>query len=182
MGRQWTINSLPTFVLRARFFWLAAALCIGASSMHATEYATKTPEQEEPVSVDMLAPSAVTPPPYVYQVSARPDPFKPFVAPQRVDPNELLDDTRELTGMQLFEPGQLSLVGILDTPRGRVAMVEDVTKKGYLLREGVLLGRYGKVTEIGRDQVVITETAYTRGGEEITTVVAMKLQKDGEGQ
>ena len=122
------------------------------------------------------------PPLYEYQLTARPDPFKPFIAPKAVDANELVDVERELSGMQLFEPGQLTLVAVMDTPGGRVAMVEDVTKKGYLLREGILIGRFGKVTEIRRDQVVVTETAHTRGGEEIKTVVAMKLKRDGEGQ
>lgn len=121
-------------------------------------------------------------PPYEYRLAARPDPFKPFIALQKVNPNELVDDDRELSGMQLFEPGQLSLVAVMDTPRGRLAMVEDVTKKGYLLREGVYIGRNGQVTEIRRDQVIVTETARTRGGEEIKTLVSMKLKRDGEGQ
>ena len=70
----------------------------------------------------------------------------------------------------------------MNTSNGRVAMVEDVTKKGYTIKEGILIGKYGEVTEIGRDQVIVTETAHTRGGEEIKTVVAMKLKRDGEGQ
>ncbi len=119
---------------------------------------------------------------YQYQLTGRPDPFKPFIAPKTVNPSDLVDDNKELTGMQLFEPGQLSLVAIMDTPRGRVAMVEDVTKKGYMLRKGILIGRNGEVTDIMKDQVVVTETARTRGGDEIKTVVSMKLKRDGEGQ
>ena len=124
-----------------------------------------------------------TPPPYEYLVTSRPDPFKPFIAPKSVNPNEIVsDDDGELTGMRLFEPAQLSLVGVMETPRGRIAMVEDVTKKGYKIIEGQLIGRRGKVTEIQKDQVIVTETARTRGGEEIKTVVSMKLKRDGEGK
>ncbi len=119
---------------------------------------------------------------YQYQLTGRADPFKPFIAPKTVNPNDLVDDNKELTGMQLFEPGQLSLVAIMDTPSGRIAMVEDVTKKGYMLRKGILIGRNGEVTEIMKDQVVVTETAHTRGGDEIKTVVSMKLKRDGESQ
>lgn len=119
---------------------------------------------------------------YEYQVAARPDPFKPFIAPKRVNPNELVDENLELTGMQLFEPGQLNLVAVMDTPRGRIAMVEDYTKKGYKITQGQLIGRRGQVTEIRKDEVLVTETAYTRGGEEIKTVVSMKMKRDGDGK
>ena len=121
-------------------------------------------------------------PEYEYQVVARPDPFKPFIAPKTVNPNELVDENLELTGMQLFEPGQLKLVAVMDTPHGRMAMVEDVTKKGYKITHGQLIGRRGQVTEIRKDEVVVTETAYTRGGEEIKTVVSMKMKRDGDAK
>ena len=121
-------------------------------------------------------------PEYEYQVAARPDPFKPFIAPKTVNPNELVDENLELTGMQLFEPGQLNLVAVMDTPHGRMAMVEDVTKKGYKITLGQLIGRRGQVTEIRKDEVLVTETAYTRGGEEIKTVVSMKMKRDGDSK
>ena len=151
-----------------------------ATTPPAMEYKSTVVNQESA----QTGPDALSPvsPPYEYQLSARPDPFKPFIAPKAVNPSELVDDQRELTGMQLFEPGQLTLVAIMDTSSGRVAMVEDVTKKGYTIKEGILIGRYGEVTEIGNDQVIVTETAHTRGGEAIKTVVAMKLKRDGEGQ
>lgn len=121
-------------------------------------------------------------PEYEYQVAARPDPFKPFIAPKTVNPNELVDENLELTGMQLFEPGQLNLVAVMDTPHGRMAMVEDFTKKGYKITHGQLIGRRGQVTEIRKDEVLVTETAYTRGGEEIKTVVSMKMKRDGDSK
>lgn len=121
-------------------------------------------------------------PQYEYQVASRPDPFKPFITLKSVNPNELLDEEGELTGMQLFEPAQLSLVAVMDTPRGRIAMVEDVTKKGYKITVGQLIGRHGQVTEIQKEQVKVTETAQTRGGEKIETDVFMKLKRDGEGK
>lgn len=171
---------------------LALALLLGASCSYAAEVSFQdsgtgsgmSASAELEANTGAVEESANLPPesPYEYRLAARPDPFKPFIALQKVNPNELVDDDRELSGMQLFEPGQLSLVAVMDTPRGRLAMVEDVTKKGYLLREGALIGRYGQVTEIRRDQVIVTETARTRGGEEIKTLVSMKLKRDGEGQ
>lgn len=174
------ITDMSTFHNEKLLAAVASVLVLyGASSGYAAETSsTDSAITASPESVSTPIPPS---PAYEYQLSSRPDPFKPFIAPKTVNPNELLDDTRELVGMQLFEPGQLSLVAIMNTPGGRVAMVEDVTKKGYLLREGILIGRYGEVTEIRKDQVIVTETAHTRGGEEIKTVVSMQLKRDGEG-
>jgi Tfp pilus assembly protein PilP len=118
---------------------------------------------------------------YEYKNSNRPDPFKPFIAKQTLDPNELVDDSdSELTGMQLFEPGQLNLVGIMDTSSGKIALVQDVTSKGYALREGILIGKHGQIMEISDNQVVIEETYHSRNGKETKKTVLMKLKKDGD--
>jgi type IV pilus assembly protein PilP len=122
---------------------------------------------------------------YFYQAEGRPDPFKSFIAPrailpQALDPDEIVEEDRELTGMQLFEPGQLTLVGILATGGERTAMVEDQTQKGYLLKQGMLIGSRGVVTRIDPHQVIITETAYTRAGKEIKDTITMRLKKEGD--
>ncbi len=192
MAQQKIADRLVVFRQKVWVLFCVSVLFLGVPC----GYAAETPLQDPAVNPDSSA--GITPdsaagdtgtadtvvaPPYEYKLSARPDPFKPFIAPQTVNPNELVDDdNRELTGMQLFEPRQLTLVAVMDTPRGRLAMVEDVTKKGYLLKEGVLIGRHGEVTEIRRDQVIVTETAHTRGGEEVKTLVSMKLKRDGEGE
>ena len=143
---------------------------------------SSSPEVKKPISDSSAGSGEPQQPVYEYQATSRPDPYKPFIAPKTVNPSELLDEDKELTGMQLFEPAQLSLVGVMDTPKGRVAMVEDATKKGYTITEGQLIGKRGKVTEIQKDQVLVTETAQTRGGEEIKTVVSMKMKRDGDGK
>ena len=59
--------------------------------------------------------------PFVYQLENRPDPFVPFItekaATANVDMNEIIESDEQLTGMQLFEPGQLNLVALLQTGR-----------------------------------------------------------------
>jgi type IV pilus assembly protein PilP len=122
---------------------------------------------------------------YSYVIEGRADPFKPFVAiqvvaPAGLDPNEIIDENDQLTGMQLFEPGQLTLVGILSFPASEMAFVEDQAKKGYVLKVGTLIGRRGIVTQINPDQVLIEETAKTRSGQEIKTIVTMRLNKEGD--
>ncbi len=122
---------------------------------------------------------------YAYIVEGRTDPFKPFISPKAAtpagrDPNEIVDDNTDLTGMRLFEPGQLTLVGVLMSGGGEIALVEDQTKKGYMLKHGNLIGKRGVVTQIDKKQVVITETARTRAGEEINSTVIMRLNKEGD--
>lgn len=167
------------------------AMAIDASSTQAalpsdantdTGELSSVPKQAGVVPLQSAAEQGVAAPQYEYQVASRPDPFKPFITLKSVNPNDLLDEEGELTGMQLFEPAQLSLVAVMDTPRGRIAMVEDVTKKGYKITVGQLIGKHGQVTEIQKEQVKVTETAQTRGGEKIETDVFMKLKRDGEGK
>lgn len=122
---------------------------------------------------------------YVYVTVGRPDPFKPFVAPKAnvsplSDPNEIVEDNVSLDGMQLFEPGQLTLVGTMISPKQEIALVEDQTKKGYVIKPGTLIGKRGVVSKIGSDEVVVTETAKTRSGQEIKSTVMMKLNKEGD--
>ncbi len=123
---------------------------------------------------------------FEYIMEGRPDPFVPFITEEVVtkifDPDEIVnDDYMALTGMRQFEPGQLTLVAILKgDQRGGVAMVEDVTGRGYMLSEGVPIGRRGVVSEITANKVLIVETARTRAGKEIKNTIVMRLNKEGE--
>jgi type IV pilus assembly protein PilP len=122
---------------------------------------------------------------YVYVTVGRSDPFKPFVAPKVnvgpvSDPNEIIEDNVNLDGMQLFEPGQLTLVGTMLSSKQELALVEDQTKKGYVIKTGTLIGKRGVVSKIGAEEVVVTETAKTRSGQEIKSTVMMKLNKEGD--
>lgn len=122
---------------------------------------------------------------YFYNHVGRNDPFKPFVSPiaspiAEQDPNEIIENNQVLSGMQLFEPGQLILVGVLLSPTGELAYVEDQAKKGYVLKPGTPIGKRGIVTKIELDKVHIEETAKTRSGQEIKNTVLMSLNKDGD--
>jgi type IV pilus assembly protein PilP len=122
---------------------------------------------------------------YFYKAEGRFDPFKPFVSPKssspaQQDPNEIVDDGNELTGMQLFEPGQLTLVGVMRSSGEPIAMVEDQTRKGYVLKLGNLIGKRGVISSIDPRQVVVTETAKTRAGKEMKSTTTMRIKKEGD--
>lgn len=120
---------------------------------------------------------------YFYNTEGRSDPFKPFVTQKsasKPDPNEIVDENAQLTGMQLFEPGQLTLVGVISSSKEPIALVEDQTKKGYVLRLGNLIGKRGVVSSIDNHRLIITETAKTRSGQQLTTTTTMRMKKEGD--
>ena len=160
---------------------LLCALFLSGSLVAALTPAAAT---ENAALVAAVPASGVTAP-FEYQLENRVDPFVPFItekaATSSADMNEIVEDNKPLTGMQLFEPGQLTLVATLRKNKDDdVAMVEDFTGKGYVLLKGTKIGRRGVVTGIDPNAVTIEETAVTRAGKEIITKVVMTLKKEGE--
>lgn len=119
-----------------------------------------------------------------YQIEGRSDPFLPFISERTTspeDPNEILDPNLQLSGMQLFEPGQLTLVALMSSGENQYAMVQDFTGKGYVIVKGTKIGRRGVVSNIVDNKVIIEETAHTRGGKILKNQIAMVLKKE-EGE
>ncbi len=120
-----------------------------------------------------------------YQFENRPDPFFPFLSqgPDTKKPDDLEPgggSKKPLTGMQLFEPGQLKLVALLKIGGKHLAMVEDVTGKGYRLDENMLIGRHGVINRILDEKVEITESYKTKTGRVITKEIVMRLKREGD--
>jgi len=136
------------------------------------------PEETVPVEIEQSTST------FEYQVEDRPDPFSPFVSgPSKanpIKPDEIVDEKEILSGMQLFEPGQLTLVALMLTGENTVAMVQDFTGRGYVIEEGMKIGRRGVVTKINEDRVIIEETAQTRSGKTLKNEIAMVLKREGE--
>ncbi len=135
-----------------------------------------------PNAVIGATPDLFTPSDFEYVLVNRADPFMPFIneksATSDIDMNEIIDSEEPLTGMQLFEPGQLTLVALMNTGGRAVAMAEDFTGKGYVLTEGMKIGKRGTIVRIAANSVLIEETARTRAGKEIVTEVVMTLKKE----
>ncbi|MCB2216127.1 MAG: pilus assembly protein PilP [Desulfobulbaceae bacterium] len=120
---------------------------------------------------------------FEYRIEGRADPFMPFITERSTrneNPDEIIEEDKILTGMQLFEPSQLTLVALMATENDKFAMVQDFTGKGYIIKEGTKIGRRGAVSEIAPGRVIIEETARTRSGEILTNKIAMVLKKEGE--
>lgn len=181
MSRYSVHNSNSLFLTDFQITWAFICALIFLFSLSVCN-ATAAQNDEVPPPVAESA-NPVTPQ-FEYTLENRPDPFVPFItekaAAANVDMNEIIDNGGPLTGMQLFEPGQLTLVALLKRGNEDIAMVEDFTGKGYVINEGTKIGRRGVVKDIAPNTVIIEETAVTRAGKKIITEVVMLLKKEGE--
>lgn len=158
------------------FLLLAMAPCVSGAANTA---------QDEDLQDDLELNFEVVERDYEYRIEGRADPFVPFFTgekntSQEPDPNAIVESTERLTGMQLFEPGQLTLVALMKVQGAYIAMVEDFKGQGYIIREGTKIGRRGVVKDIASNKVVIEETAMTRAGKELRNEIVMALRKEGE--
>ena len=164
--------------------FLCFALLIAAGLLLAPAQATETVTGSTDPSQLMGEEPEQTLQQFEYQLEGRSDPFTPFIsnkaATQRIGADDIIEEDVELTGMRQFEPGQLTLVAVLFSGSRRIAMVEDVTGKGYILNKGMPIGRRGVVSKIDGEQVTIIETAHTRAGRELETTVVIRLNKEGD--
>ena len=101
-------------------------LTLFCSPAFATEKTEAEPEPEKKSEIAEL---------FEYQLENRSDPFLPFIkekqAVAQVNMDEIVTpDESLLSGLQLFEPDQLKVVGILATGNNTKAMVQDLMGKG----------------------------------------------------
>lgn len=142
-----------------------------------------TDQQKEDQKIQEATLNSIDKNAFEYQLEGRSDPFMPFLTPKittNIDPNEILASGEALTGMQLFEPGQLTLVAIMQISNSYIAMVEDSTGKGYVLKQGIKIGEYGEIVNIDSNRVYIVETKKTRAQKIIQTKIDMVLKTEGE--
>jgi len=92
---------------------------------------------------------------YTYNPAGKPDPFKSFI---QITSAKGYSRRVPLTPLQKYEIRELKLVAIIATSEGNIALIEDATGKGYLLRKGTPIGKNdGKVKRILQDKVIIEE-------------------------
>ncbi len=116
---------------------------------------------------------------YSYNPLGKPDPFKPFI---QISPIKEAKRTVPLTPLQKYEISQLKLVAIILAPEDNVAMVEDSTGKGYIVKKGTLIGKNdGKVVKILKDKIIIEEPYQDVLGQTKVNEVIMPLHRPEEG-
>jgi type IV pilus assembly protein PilP len=114
---------------------------------------------------------------YVYNPIGKRDPFRTFIATAEDE------EIRSPTPLQRYELEQYKLTGIVwgvDRPR---ALVEDPEGMGHVIELGTYIGKkWGKVTQITSNQLVVTEEYLTPEGALVVNPIEIKLQYSDEEQ
>ena len=150
---------------------LSGSVCLAAAGPAAQDRPPDTPAPDSPArdSADEA---------FVYEREGRGDPFVPFVTEKVLQADTQKEE--ELTGLQRFETGQLTLVAIVIGAGDQFAMVQDSVGKGYVIRQGTKIGRAGAVDEITANRVIVKIPSRSMAGEIRYNTVEMLLKKEGE--
>ena len=112
---------------------------------------------------------------YAYEPKGRRDPFTSLV--------EVKSTAKKLSKgaspIESFDVEEIKLIAIAWDRQQAYAMVTLPDNKSFTIRKGMTLGLYGgKVTEINRDSVVITEQVKDYKGQIKTKDTILKLRKE----
>jgi type IV pilus assembly protein PilP len=158
---------------------LAAAAVEGCGSDQPAPAAVSkgpvTPKAPPPPSASALAAGAA----YVYNPIGKRDPFR--------SPDLDLARSASTNNAACNEPlckfdlDQLTLVGIVSGDSDPVGMVQDPQGRGYILHRNTRIGRQGgKVTQILRDSVIVTEYFTAPDGKSSANQLTLAIKQDRE--
>ena len=121
-----------------------------------------------------------------YDFKGRIDPFVPLLS----EPDEA-SETKEreerpariLTPLEKMELSQIKLVAVIEMQRGSLAMVEEVSGKGYEVRVGTYMGRNGgRVIAINTDRIIVKEYIKDFKGKSRERTQEIKFNNDEGGE
>lgn len=117
-----------------------------------------------------------------YVRKGRPDPFAPFVRntePEtRSEKKQKLKRREPRTPLERISLGQLRLTAVMETAEKDLALVEEASGKGYVVKEGTYIGNEGgRITEILPEAIVIEEKYLDVFGNVAVRKKQLKLQK-----
>lgn len=82
------------------------------------------------------------------------------------------------TPLEKIDLSQLKLVSILKRPSGKLAMVEEASGRGYLIKKGTYIGiNSGRVVKIQKDRLQVEEQIENIFGKMMPRIRELKLQK-----
>jgi len=117
---------------------------------------------------------------YTYNPRGRRDPFRSLIITERVREAKMVE---ELPPLQKIDSADFRLTGIVWDQSGHFAMVETPDGKGFVVREGTIIGlNKGVVKKITDRSLTIEEKVKTYIGELKTREVILELRKREEGQ
>ncbi len=130
----------------------------------------------------------------LYNSEGKIDPFRPLIQTQKKEAQRSgkgpgsqppVDEgpKRILTPLEKLDLSQIRLVAIVRTQTGSMAMVEETSGKGYVVKVGTYIGtNSGRIVEIKKDRLIVKESVKDFKGEFVDRFQEMKLHKiDDEG-
>lgn len=115
---------------------------------------------------------------YSYDSTGKPDPFLPLVteaAPQKLATPQ--EKAEPLTPLQKYDLSELNLVAIIALGNRSSALLEDSAGFGYIVNEGMLIGKNdGIIKKITINEVIIEEKVYDSMGNTETEVSTLTIQ------
>ncbi len=156
---------------------VAAGVLAGCGSDQATPAVAA--KGAPPPKAAPLPPPAVTPtgPAYIYNPIGKRDPFR--------SPDLDLARASAVSNSACNEPlckydlDQLTLVAVVSGDSNPVAMVQDPQGRGYILHRNTRIGRQGgKVTQILRDSVTVTEYFTSPDGKSNANQLTLAIKAD----
>ena len=120
----------------------------------------------------------------LYTRQGRVDPFEPFL--RKPEPETTSEEGAEIqrrtpqTPLERIALSQLKLTAILrlSSKKDPIAMVEDPTGKGYVVREGMWIGdQGGRIADILSDRIIVEEQYKDVFGKVAVREIEKKLQK-----
>ena len=97
--------------------------------------------------------------PATYDPIGKTDPFEPLFKEKPV-PVKKKERKKRIprTPLERIDLSQLKLVAIILSPSGNMALVEEASGKGYVIKKGTYIGtNAGKVVQIKKEQVIVEE-------------------------
>ena len=119
---------------------------------------------------------------YKSKITSLRDPFIPFIKFTEKSAKQKVK--KPLLPLQRYALSQLVLIAIIDAgEKGKWAMVQDASGKGYMVREGMPIGSEGGVVkEILPDQIVVEQTKVDLLGKKKVIVTGLKLHPEKKGE
>lgn len=149
---------------------------------------TTDTSDEQVASISDIGGSAGSEDYIAYARTDRIDPFVPLFKEEpetEKEPEKTTTDDgkpkpppRRLTPLEKLDLSQLKLVGIVRTPNGNKAMVEEASGKGYIIDKGTYIGIHsGQVVEIQKDRIVVEEKDKDQAGKVTVRTREIKFQR-----
>lgn len=117
---------------------------------------------------------------YTYDPTGKPDPFLPLITEARPQQSTAVQSRKRtpLTPLQKFELSDLNLVAIIKTDQKASALLQDPTGFGYIVKEGMLVGKNdGIIKKINGRSITIEEQMYTASGDVESKTTVISIQK-----